>query len=216
MKKVLLLLLACLMACSFTASAESSSLTPLIDVVSCTYIENSFGYVVVIFENTGDVIVPYFDVQLLFKDDAGNIVGTEKDGHDAVLPHSQVVSRIGTNIKKNDFSSIEVMVDADKRTNNYQNHAASLEIKTNEGKDNVIAQITNGADVTIAEIEAVVVFFKMDDILGDIVVGAVENEETKVAPGGLIVMEFAVPYGENRDRIEYDMYRLYINQAHTW
>lgn len=215
MKKLISVLMIVVLLISFTCfvispTAIAESLTPLIKVVSCTVTESST--LVAIFENTGDIVVPDFEAQFLLKDANGNILSTEKDGHDVVLPHSQVVSRISLfGSEYDNIDSVEVLIDADKNTNTYENHAAQLDIKSNIGNDCVIAQITNKSGVKIEELEVVTVFFK-----GDVVVGAEEQEETQIPDGSLTVMQFSIPYDKQYNRVNYDAYKVYINQAHTW
>ena len=163
---------------------------------------------VVEFTNVSDEIIPDFEAQIVFYDADGNIIEMEKDGHDVVLPGSTVVTEKGVyNDAILQYDTVEVMVDTEKYTNRYVNHADKLTIKDNTSGNKVFLQVTNNDSEEIEEIEIVVVYYDKDNKI----IGASEEEIHDLSAGKKTIMEFS-GYDENAT----DHYVYYVNQAHTF
>ena len=154
--------------------------------------------------NNSDITIGELDIQVLYYDDAGNIIDTEDEGHDVVLPGSTVVSYVSAPDKyaKDDYN-LEIDIYAN---SSYTNHAEKMDVKTNKGDNCIILQITYNADVDIDEFEYVVVFYKGGEIV-DVTHGT-DVYDIKV---GKNVVDECSTWG-----VDFDSYKVYINQAHTF
>ena len=182
-------------------AVDSNEIAELIDV---NYSATADGYLCVFIKNNSDVVVDEIEVQALFKDDAGVTISTDRDGHDMVLPGYTVVSRIKAPDEYADVvfeKNIEIGVHP-----NYKNHSQEVQLEAHDGSDGIIVEITNNSDVSIDEIEYVVVYYQGDQIVSV----SFAQDVYHVDPGKTVTEEIS-PWG-----IEYDKYEIYLNQAHTF
>ena len=121
-----------------------------------------------------------------------------------VLPGSTVVSRMDA---PDTYASLESSATVELGVNpNYENHAADVEINTNDGDDCVIVEINNKGSIDIEEIEYILVFYK-DDAISFVTY----PEDVRDVKAGNAITEKVDTYGRN-----YDKYEIYLNQAHTF
>lgn len=154
--------------------------------------------------NNNDFVIDELDVQINFYDNSNNIIDLDEDGHDMILPNATVVSRMEAP-KYYDHFETEVSVESGIYPY-YENHSENVDLSYNIGDDCVIVQITNNADITIDEIEYVVILYKNNDIV------TVEYEQDVYdVPSKKTVTEKVSTYGD-----DYDNVKVYINQAHTF
>lgn len=181
--------------------------TENIIVTDWAYVEDDWhDSIVLALTNVSDSIIPELEAQIVFYDSEGNVIGMEKDRHDAILPGSTVITEtmlLGEDV--GDYASVEVTLD-DSGTNNYENHADKLDIEGNVNGDNVFLQVTNTDTETIEEVEIAVVYYK-----DDLIVGADTEETFDLGVGSTYTLEFNgyKEYHANR-------YRYFVNQAHTF
>ena len=169
--------------------------------------QDYFTKLVVEFTNVSNEIIPDFEAQFVFYDADGQVVEMAEDGHDVVLPGSTVVTETYVSESVYEYETFEIMVDTEKYTNDYVNHADKLSITDNTSDNTIYLQVTNNDSVEIDEIEIVVVCY---DEYNSIIWSA-ESEEYGLAPGNMVVMEFYCD-----DLSWADHYEYYINQAHTF
>ena len=163
------------------------------------------GSVCAFIRNDSQTVIDELDIQVQFLDESGTIIDVGEDGHDMILPGYTVVSCISAPDDYSDFKT-EVSIELDVHSR-YQNHSDAVEISSNLGEDGVIVQITNNDEVTIDEIEFIVVFY-----LGNKIVDVgFPQDVRRVEPGKTVVKKTSVPY-----KTEYDRFEVYLNQAHTF
>ena len=227
MKKALLLFAACAFLLSgcisieieeptdgeVTVASGENTLAPTVSVDEQIAVElaeytwDGDRYAGALITNNSDEQIGELEVQILFYDADGNIIGTAEDGHDAILPGSTVVSYFSSLDVPQSFDHMDYKLSVDVEANSgYKNHAANVKIDTNIGEDCVILQITNNADVTIEELEYSVVFYK-DGKVVDMGFGV----DVYDISAGETVIEERSSWG-----VDFDAYVVYINQAHTF
>ena len=74
-------------------SAEQNDISSQVEIIAQKTEDN---LLCVFVTNNADITIAEIDFQVNFKDESGQIIKTEEDGHDAVLSGSTVVSRIST------------------------------------------------------------------------------------------------------------------------
>ncbi len=162
------------------------------------------GVVCAFITNNSNTIIDDLEIQVLFKDNDGNTIDLDEDGHDMILPGYTVVSRIDA---PNEYASFEPVVDIELGVNPlYENHSENVGIKTNEGENCLILEITNNSEVDIEEIEYNLVCY---NDAGEVIYIDYENDVYDVESGKTITEKESVP-------VEYDRYEVYLNQAHTF
>ena len=164
-------------------------------------------YAGALIQNNSKKQIGELEIQFLFYDADNNILGTSEDGHDAILPGSTVTSFVSDMDVPQGYDHVDYKLSVDVDANSgYKNHTAKVDIKTNVGEDCVILQIKNNADVTIEEFEYAVVFYK-DGIIVDMDNGI---DVYDIEAGDMVVEEYS-SWG-----VDYDTYKVFINQAHTF
>lgn len=164
-------------------------------------------YAGALIQNNSKEQIGELEIQFLFYDADNNILGTSSDGHDAILPGSTVTSFVSDMDVPQGYDHMDYKLSVDVGANSgYKNHTAKVDVKTNVGDDCVILQIKNNADVTIEEFEYAVVFYKNKKIV------AMGNgiDVYDIEPGDTVVEEYS-SWG-----VDYDTYKVFINQAHTF
>ena len=164
-------------------------------------------YAGALIQNNSKKQIGELEIQFLFYDADNNILGTSEDGHDAILPGSTVTSFVSDMDVPQGYDHVDYKLNVDVDANSgYKNHTAKVDIKTNVGEDCVILQIKNNADVTIEEFEYAVVFYK-DGKIVDMGNGI---DVFDIESGDMVVEEYS-SWG-----VDYDTYKVFINQAHTF
>ncbi len=168
------------------------------------------GEAAVVFTNNNDIIIPSFEASIVFYDNDGDMLAMNSDVHHAVLPGSQVVTKTISIADPNiDFKNYSVQIKVDMDMNGYESLSEHLSIKSNESLDGgVIAKIKNNADIEIEELEVAVLFY-----VDGKVIAASEEEKYNILPGETGILKFRAPY-DDYDRIDFDAYKLFINQAY--
>lgn len=163
----------------------------------------SNGDIVVFLTNNNSFAIPDLDIQIVYYKD-GNIVETDEDGHDVLVPKNTVVSKMAAPSEYDDYD-ISLVIDWN-TGKNYRNWIYNLELQSNIGEDNVIIQFKNIGDVNIEELEYIVVFYKENEI-----VDTSYPEDVIEFEAGKEIIEKVSTYD-----IDFDEYEIYINQAHTF
>lgn len=157
--------------------------------------------------NNGTKQVGELEIQFLFYDAEGNIIGTDRDGHDVILPNSTVTSCASKYEVPQSYTRVDYILTIDADANSrYKNHAPKVSIETNLGENCVILQITNNAEVDIDELEYSVVFYKEGKVV-DMDIGV---DVRDIPSGGKVIEEYS-SWG-----VDFDSYKVFINQAHTF
>lgn len=192
---------------SKSAQGIKTTGTDKIVVSDWAFCKDSFyNKMVIAFTNATNENIPYLNVQVIFYDKDGNIIASQKDGHDAILAGSTVVTcKSIYDDSVSNYDSVELVLEVDD-SNDYVNHAENLEIVENVSGNKVFLQVTNNDSVEIEEIEIVVVYYK-----NGVAVGADEDEIYHMKTGSKEVMEFT-----GYKDCGADSYKVFINQAHTW
>jgi hypothetical protein len=227
MKKFLVLLIACMLCLTscisieFVEDTDDSGYTPVSgeNTTSASDKEPQFTveiaefawegdrYVGALITNDSTKQIGELEIQFLFYDAEGNIIGTGTDGHDAILPNSTVTSFVSNIDVPQSYTRVDYVlkVDADENSG-YKNHASKVNIETNLGENCVILQITNNAEVDIEELEYSVVFYKDGKVTGM----GFGQDVYDIPSGGKVIEEYS-SWG-----VDFDSYKVFINQAHTF
>lgn len=169
------------------------------------------GKILLIMTNSNSVSIPDFEVDVVFYDAEGKMLGTDSDGHDAVLPGATVVSIMDLPSNSEGLASYEPTFAVDWDMRLYDNLSEQVKVESNSTKDSVIVKATNNSEKVIEELEMVCVFYN-----GEYVVGAKQEEKYDIAPGATAILEFSSPFGSGLERLPFDDYSLFINQAHNF
>lgn len=162
------------------------------------------GDVCAFITNNSDVIIDDLEVQVNYLDSNGQTIDLDTDGHDMILPGYTVVSRLDA---PDNYDSLNTEFEIELGVNSiYENHSEQVEISSNEGDECIIVQIKNNSDITIDEIEYVIVFYSGDKVSSV----SYENDAMDVA-AGKTVTEKVSTYN-----VTFDRYEVYLNQAHTF
>lgn len=194
-----------------TTSQPSSSIQPESSMppihnedVLITTAKTLDGKVCAFITNNGTKTIDELEVQIIYKDSSGNIVDTDRDGHDMILPNHTVVSRF--NAPKS-FDTYEVEhIEEYGVHSTYKNHLEQCEVRSNLGEKCVIVQITNNSNVEIEEFEYIVVFYKGDDIASV----SYPKDVYHIAPNKTTTEKVST-YS-----LDFDRFEVYVNQAHTF
>lgn len=107
------------------------------------------------------------------------------------------------------YDHYKVFIDLEKTDNKSYTDKLTATATINDGK--VVGQVKNTTDETIDYMSISVVYYKDNKVIGydDTFIG-----ETK--PGRSANFDFYKPYDENYDDLEYDTYKIYINDAYSY
>lgn len=175
----------------------------ILKLVSITSEKTKDGDIVVFVTNNNEYSIPDLELQSVFYKD-GKIVDTDKDGHDVLVPHNTVVSKMDAPKSYDDYEITATV--SWEYGSTYRNWIYNIETSSNIGDDNIIIQFENLGDIDIDELEYIVVFYKGNDI-----VGTSWAKDIRDVKSGSTVVENVSTYG-----INFDGYEIYINQAHTF
>jgi hypothetical protein len=143
-----------------TKKKTANEILALVDVEVVSTLD---GSICAFITNNSDVVIDELEVQVQYLDSSGNIVDVDSDGHDMILPGYTVVSRLDRPQK---YASIRINKEIELGAHpRYKNHSEKISVSTNQGVDrNIIIQIANNSNITIEEVEYVVVYYKGDDV----------------------------------------------------
>lgn len=183
---------------------ESSDPETIMEKVDVNVMPTTDGLMCAFITNNSEVTIDELSVQINYKDNSGSTIDMDEDGHDMVLPGATVVSRMEAPDQYADYevqTSVELGVHK-----SYENHAKEIDLKSNQGDECIIIEITNNADVDIDELEYVAVLYSDNEI----VTVEYPQDVYDVASGSTITEKIDT-YGE-----QYDRFEIYLNQAHTF
>ncbi len=164
--------------------------------------ETQDGDIVVFLTNRNAYVIPDLELQVLFYKD-GNIIDTDEDGHDVLVPENTVVSKMDAPSSYDDY---EVKISVERHGDTYRNWIYDLEVESNIGEDNIIIQFANEGEVDIEELEYIVVFYSGDEITGT----SYANDIYDISAGDTAIENVST------HQYDFDGYEIYINQAHTF
>ena len=152
--------------------------------------------------NNNAFVIPDVDISVVFYKD-GTMVSEDNDGHDVFLPEKQIASRIEA---PEDYDDYKIDVDVDwKYAVNYRNWTDGISLNSNIGADNVMMEFTNNNDVDIEELEYIVFFYN-----GGKLVDITFPQDVHDIDAGQTITKQESAIGE------FDDYKIFINQAHTF
>ena len=185
-------------------TTESNDVNSIQQQIEVRAVPTLNGDVCTFITNNSDTVIDELSIQVLYKDDTGNTIDMDEDGHDMILPGSTVVSQMDA---PTSYATIETGVSVELDVNpSYENHAADVQINANQGEDCVILEFINNSSVTIEEIEYIIVLYK-----GDALVSVENPNDIYDVAAGQTITEKVSTYNKDYDRFE-----VYLNQAHTF
>lgn len=87
----------------------------------------------------------------------------------------------------------------------------TLTSNNNKADNKIVVQAKNNSDVEIKTVEVVVIFYKNNEV-----VGYETDYETSISPGRSANLSYYYPYDSSYDTIDFDDYKLYINEAYIY
>ncbi len=160
------------------------------------------GIMAVFLTNNNEFVIPDLDVEALFYNN-GNLVETDSDGHDVILPGHTVVSRLRIPGNADEYK-MELSVKWIGL--HYRNWTDNVSYTCSDGNDCIFIEFTNNGDVDIEELEYNFVFYRN----GELVEIDYPEDVRDLKAGATIREKVYTP------SINYDSYEIYINQAHTF
>ena len=168
------------------------------------------GDLCVFLTNHNDYVIDELDVEVVFFDASGNMIATDSDGHDMLLPNATVVSRLVLPDKYDKFET-NVTVELDVNPY-YSNHSENIEITQNITDTGAIARVKNNDSTTIDEIEIIAVFYNGDQIVSVSYPIDIYN----LRPGKTDTVDFSCYSSKTFEGLKFDKAEIYLNQAHTF
>jgi hypothetical protein len=180
---------------------DANAILALVDVRVVPTLD---GSICAFITNNSDVVIDELEVQVQYLDSSKNIVDVDSDGHDMVLPGYIVVSRLDC---PQEYTDIRIKKTIELGAHSrYENHSEKISVSTNQGVGSIIIQITNNSDISIDEVEYVVVYYK-----GSNVASVSYPQDIHDVSAGETITKKESYYG-----VDADSYRVFINQAHTF
>lgn len=148
------------------------------------------------------------DIKVEFYNKKDKVVSTEEDIFSAILDKKELA--VIFDIYK-EYEYYKIYLESEKSS------FISYEDKITITEDNVPDEykidfnILNNAEDVIEYIELAIVFYR-----DDLIVGFDSNYATNLKSNGNIVIKFAYPHTSDYKPIEYDNYKIYINEACTY
>lgn len=164
------------------------------------------GRLVVIAKNNNKEVVQ-LSIEVEFYDSSKTLVKSGKESITAVGAGSEVAVEIYDT--PDNFDSYKIYTDAEKVTY-VKSYIDQIEISHNK-TDEVVAQVKNNSSDTISYIEAAIVYYQ-----GDKVVGFDDGIESDIKPGRSGNFNFYNPYNKNYDDVSYDNYKIFVNSAYSY
>ena len=156
----------------------------------------------------------YAKVNVTYLDENGDMLSTQEDGIYTFQANKEAALTFSyphdSNYNKVDYSDIEVSISVSLNsfmTN--KGYVDDISIKSNKGSNGVVAKITNNSDEDMSTIHLTVLYY-----VGDTIVGTSHGYVFGLSSGDTATDEFLSPYDNNFDKINYDSYKIVINQAY--
>ena len=165
--------------------------------------EHNDKLLMVVMTNNNSFVIPDLDVQAIFYKE-GQMIGSDKDGHDVVLPGHSVASRLDIPEGSDEYD-VSISVDWHYATG-YRNWTDQVSVESNKGERCVMISFTNNGDVDIRELEYVVALYKNGKF-----VDITYPRDVYDFYSGSTIVEKADTYST-----DFDDYKIFINQAHTF
>ena len=164
------------------------------------------GKLVVIAKNNNKEVVS-LNIEVEFYDSSKTLVKSGKEDITAVGAGAEVAVEIYDT--PDTFDSYKIYTDAEKVTF-VKSYLDKIEITHNK-TDEVVAQVKNNSEDTIDYIEAAIVYYE-----GDKVVGFDDGIQSDIKPGRSGNFNFYNPYNKNYDDVTYDNYKIFVNSAYSY
>ena len=161
----------------------------------------------VVFAKNNNNIVIDLTIEVEFYDANNALVSSGKEYLYGVGSGAEVAVEIYDT--PSSFNSYKIYADAEE-TSYTKTFFDSIELSHNRA-DKVVAQVKNNSTSTIDTISAAVVYYQ-----GTTVVGYDEETAFDVKPGRSGNLNFFEPYDNNYDDVEYDNYKVFINEAYSY
>ncbi|BCJ94719.1 hypothetical protein acsn021_22880 [Anaerocolumna cellulosilytica] len=175
--------------------------------------ETNDGLIVILQnDNTLDVAT---EVKVVYYGKNGDIVSTDnyhiktmKSGGLAVVDFNYPRNKNNKKIKYDRFEIIPtVTMDSVPQLKSYVNEVS---VSSTIGTDGIIAKVTNNSNVTLNEIDLIILYYS-----NNILVGYKKQNVNNLKSKKSKKVEFAIPLDNNNYDILYDNYNIIINEAYT-
>lgn len=187
------------------SSSNSKSSSEKLSVTTSAEVAKS-GDLIVYITNDEKTTVDV-DVEVEFYDADGKIVGTDEFYLNGIKSGTTTASEAYNST--DDWESYKVYADAEETI--YTSYLSEVSETHNDNKEEIIVQVSNDSEDEINTISASVVFYK-----GDEVVGISEDSDFDIKSGRTANLTFYYPYDKNYDDLDFDTYKVYINEAYTY
>ena len=164
------------------------------------------GKLVVFAKNNNKVNID-LTIEVEFYDANGTLVGSDKESLYSVGAGSEVAVELYDTPES--FTKYDIYTDATVESIT-KSYADSIEISHNK-TENVVAQVKNNSNDVISAMQVAVVYYQ-----GDKVVGYDYGYESDIKPGRSGNFNFSNPYNNNYDDIDFDNYKIFVNEAYSY
>ena len=215
--KYLLVLFSCIIfttGCGIFSNNEEGSNTStgvndsirLSENISNTQHVLTDGNIVVIAKNNNKELVE-LEIEVELYDESGTYLGKESDYLTAFAPNSEAA--LIFKLSDLNYDTYKIYFDAKK--SNEISYLDQIEIVHNDNGEEIVAQIKNNSNNTIEEINASIVYYQ-----GDKVVGYEYDYDINIQSGRSANLEFSYPYDRNYDNIRFETYKIFVNTAYSY
>ena len=145
--------------------------------------------------------------EISFYDADGKIVGSDKEYLRSVGPNSETAIRIW--LLPDYYDSYTIYVDAEQ--SGAKCYIDQIELSHNNNGENVLAQIKNNSQDIIETITVSVVYYKDNQPIGINI-----DYESDIKPERLANFTFSYPRNKNFKKINFDSYKIFINEVYSY
>lgn len=148
------------------------------------------------------------DIKVEFYNKKDKVVSTEEDIYSAIKDKKELV--VIFDIYK-EYEYYKVFIESEKSAFISYEDKINITEENNIDNNQINFKITNNAEEAIEYLELAIIYYKENKI-----VGYDYNFVTNFKKSGTTSIDFSYPYNANYDLVEYDNYKLFINEACTY
>ena len=147
------------------------------------------------------------EIEVEFYDKDDNFLGSSNEDLESVTKNSEFAVELYGSPENYDHYKVFVEVE---ESDDYS-YTDKLKATSNDTGEKIVGQIKNTTDDEIEYIEIAIVYYKDKKV-----VGHSDTLESAVKPGRTANFEFEYPYDNSYDDVEFDTYKVFINEAYTF
>lgn len=160
--------------------------------------------VILVLTNNNDVSINP-SITITFYDENNNALNTETESLLYIAPHKDAAIEIYNTPKK--YAKYEVSIDSQYYSK--EDYTDKIELETKEEENSIVSLAINNNDVDLGKLKVAIIFYKDNNVVAyDIGLKLDLKKNKKVS------YTFKKPLDTNYELIEYDDYKIFINEAY--